>query len=83
MGMMVIVMGVIMILMMALGIGAFIVISFSAIAGGTGAAKRKQPLMNDLSEKPKRSHFMISDDGELIGIEEAGQAEIREFKREH
>lgn len=80
MGMMVIVMAAMMILMMALGIGAFIVMGFSAMAGGAVAAKRKQRFMDTISEKPKRSYLMLSDDGELIGIEEGEQAEIRNFK---
>ncbi|GIK64389.1 MAG: hypothetical protein BroJett018_21830 [Chloroflexota bacterium] len=80
MGMMVIVMAAMMILMMALGIGAFIVIGFSAMAGGAVAAKRKQHFINAISEKPKRSYLRLSDDGELIGIDEDEQAEIRNFK---
>lgn len=80
MSMMIIVMAVVMIVMIALGIGAFIVIGFSAMAGGAVAAKRKQHLMNAVSEKPKRSYLMLSDDGELVSIEEDGHSEIRNFK---
>lgn len=80
MGMMVIGMAAMMILIMALGIGAFIVIGFSAMAGEAVAAKRNQHFMNPISEKPKRDYLMLSDDGELISIEEDEQAEMRNFK---
>lgn len=60
---------VMMVVMMALGIGVVVVISIFfavAVVSETAKGKRNQNLVDDVTEKPKRSRLMLSDDGELV-----------------
>ncbi|MBZ0315192.1 MAG: hypothetical protein K8L91_02150 [Anaerolineae bacterium] len=69
-----------MALIIAVGVAVFMVISFSAVVGVAATAKRKQRLMEEGSEKPKRGRFMLADDGELVGVEEDEPTDISKFK---
>lgn len=69
-----------MVLVMVVGLGAILVLGLLRLMVNQEAIKHKRQPISDVAEKPKRGYFMLSDDGELVGLEDDEQAEAEKSK---